>query len=117
MAYRLEGQRPATAAGFKLTVDADKVEGAAGSTATIKVSCVRKDYTGPITLSLGGAAADLSLENNTIKKDQNDTDLKIKLPADAPEHGPVNFTIIGKATIGDKEVTQIASTLPAMKKL
>ena len=102
-----------------LTVDVDKIEGPPGSTATIKVTCVRgKEFTGPITLSLAGdAAADLPLENNTIKKGQNDTDLKIKLPAEPPEHGPVNFTIVGKASIGEKEVTQTVSTLPALKKL
>jgi hypothetical protein len=118
MAYRLEADRP-PAASFALTVDVDKIEGPAGSTATVKVTCVRnKDFTGPITLSLAGdGIPDLSLENNTIKKGQNDADLKIKLPADPSEHGPVNFTIVGKASISEKEATQTVSTLPALKKL
>ena len=118
--YALEVAR--VTPGFSLSVDAEKVDVSAGHTFKLKVKCTRREFDGPITLSLEGLPSACELKNQTIPKGKTETDLEVKLlgplsttaPAAVP---PLHFKILGKATIANAESSSIASTLPALKRL
>jgi hypothetical protein len=113
--YRLEVQtaRP----DFSLSVDTEKLDGAAGSTARLTVKATRRDFDGPITLALTGDAATFDLKNATIAKGKLETDLEITLPKTVPAAQPLTFTVEGRASAGDREIVHTASTAAALKKL
>jgi hypothetical protein len=119
LAYRVEVEqyRP----GFALSVDVDKVEAKAGGSFEVKVTCTRRDYAGPVTLSVTGLPPGVTLDGATIGQGKNDTVLKVKLPpaAAAPAGGAplAHFRIIGTARVGDADVSATASTLPALRRL
>jgi len=113
MIYHIQAEqlRP----GFSLSVESEHLNAAPGGTVALKVTAVRRDYAGPITLSLRGDGPSLALENQTIPKGKLETDLQIKLPEDLKLTKPLIVNIVGKATIGDDQVEQTAGTLPALK--
>ena len=115
MAYRVEIEplRP----GFALSVENDKVEPATGGTFEIKVTAARRDFNGPITLAFAGLGDDFTLENNVIPEKKNETTVKVKLPSRFEPGQMMNFSIVGKAKIGDTEQTTTASTMPALRNL
>jgi len=112
LAYRLEVEpyRP----GFSLGVDVDTVNAKAGDSFDLKVTCVRRDYGGPIALTLQGTPA--ALEGATIAAGKNETTLKVKTPADLKPGSIVHFKIVGTARVGDGEFAATASTMPALRK-
>ena len=105
--------------GFGLSVEPEKLQGAAGGTAEIKVLPERREYDGPITLSLEGAGHGFALESDVITSTSktNASTVKIKLPADLEPGRLVNFKIIGHAKIDGQEFAATASTRPALRKL
>ena len=113
LAYRLEVEpyRP----GFSLGVETDTVQAKPGGTFEIKVSCVRRDYAGPISLEVQGFAAEV-VEGATIAGGKNDTTLKVKTPAGLTPGTVVNFRITGTAKVGQAEYTATAGTMPALRK-
>lgn len=115
MYYRLE-VRPVQP-GFALSVETEQLNVAAGGSTRIKVTAARRDYTGPISLALTGDAEKFELLSGQIAQGKNETELEIKVPSDAPTDRPLTFGIVGTATIGDVQVTERASTMPALQKL
>jgi len=114
-AYRVEIEHYEP--GFTLSVETDKVEAASGGTFEIKVTAARREFDGPITLSLDGLGAGIAEENNTIPEKKNETTLKARLPARFEPGHMENFKIVGKAKVGDADFEATASTMPALKKL
>jgi hypothetical protein len=116
MVFRLEIEN--SGADFEVSVETEKVNVAAGGTFRIKVTATRREFNGPITLSLAGdgGVSGFEVKNATIGKDKKETELEVRVPAGFSA-GVVQFRILGRAKIGDAEVERIVSTLPALKLL
>jgi hypothetical protein len=115
MVYRLQVER--VVPGFTLSVETEKADATAGGSFKLKVKCVRRDYDGPIALSLGGDLAPFEVSGQTIGAGKAEADLEVKVPVDAPTASLLNFTVIGTAKIGDGEFTSVASTQTALKRI
>ena len=113
-AYRIEAEL--LTPGFTLDTDMEKVEAAPGGSFTVKVNVTRRDFTGPITLSLIGLG-DAQLADEIIKEKGTSGTLKVTLPESAASGSLTHFRIIGKVKIGESEVQSIVRTTPALKKL
>jgi len=115
LGYRIEAEpfRP----GFALSVEADKVDAKAGGQFEIKVTCARRDYGGPINLTVDGIGPGVGVEGNVVAEGKNETQLKVKLPADLKAGKLVHFQIRGTGKAGDEEIIATASTMPALRKL
>jgi hypothetical protein len=68
-------------------------------------------------LACAGLGDDFILENNVIPEKKNETTLKVKLPSRYEPGQMMNFSIVGKAKIGESEQTVTASTMPALRNL
>ena len=113
-AYRveIEPRKP----GFTLAMDLESATVPHGGTFATKVTAVRTDYDGPIELGIVGAGEDLGLENNTIPKGKNETQLRVTLPA---RHAPGSLLLarmVGRAKIQDADWVATASGLDAVRK-
>jgi hypothetical protein len=102
--------------GFELSVQTNDFQSRPGETVTIKVTAVRRDYDGPIALSIEGPAS-FTAEPITIPDKKNEADLKIKLSDELAAGEFAHLRIVAKAKIGEREETITASTLPALRKL
>ena len=113
LAYRVEAEsyRP----GFSLSVETDKAEARPGESFQLKVTCARRDYGGPVTLSVTGIEG-VKVESETIPSGKNDTTLKVTLPAGYKPAGIPPVRIVGTAKAGDADFTATASTMPALRK-
>ena len=114
LAYRIEAER--FRPGFTLAVESDKVDARAGGEFELKVTCARREYSGPIALSLDGLTP-AKLDGATIPAGKQEAQLKVKLPANLPAGQIVHFHIIGAATVNGDAVRATASTAPALRKL
>jgi hypothetical protein len=114
MFYQLDVQ---PFAGFSLTTDTEKLDIPAGGQAELKITATRRDYKGPITLSLEGAPEGTRLLDDTIKENKNEAQIKIKLLPNASVGKPFSLRIIGNAKINGEDYTQPLSTYPALRKL
>ena len=113
-AYRVEAElQPA---GFALEADAEKAEAAPGGSFTVKVTVARRDYTGPITLSLAGIEG-AKLADEVIKDKAANTTLKVTLPDNAEPGSLTHFRIVGRAKIGEVEFATTARTTLALRKI
>lgn len=103
--------------GFTLAVEADKFDVPQGGVFVAKVTSARRDYNGPITLSIAGAGDGFTLANNVIPEGQNEVVMSVTAPAGlAP--GPVRLiNIVGQAKIGEADFTANASTLTPLRAL
>ncbi|PYI87790.1 MAG: hypothetical protein DME26_05045 [Verrucomicrobia bacterium] len=115
LAYRIEIEplQP----GFALSVETDKVEPVTGGTFEIKVTSARREFNGPIRLSISGLDDDFALENNVIAEKKNETTLKVKMPSRFQPGQMLNFSIVGKAKNDGIEQAVTASTMPALRTL
>lgn len=104
-------------AGFSLTSDTDKLDIPAGGQGELKIIVTRRDYKGPVVLSLDGAPDFIHLANDTIAEGKNDIQLKIKIAGDAPIGKALSFHILATATINGRQQMQSLSTYPAVRKL
>jgi len=93
------------APGFDLTVSLDRFDVAAGGTLTLPVQVARRDYPGPIEVSVLGKGLSGKV---TIAAGQGVGALPIMAAGDA-KTGPQTFVIEGKANINGKMVTEYAS--------
>jgi hypothetical protein len=108
--YRVE-VRP-YAPGFSLDVEAERFNVPLGGVFQVKVTSQRRDYNGPITLSLEGLSQEgLSVGNNTILEGKNETVMSITVPAAWQQGSQMAFRVVGTAKIGEQDVHAMASTL------
>jgi hypothetical protein len=113
-AYRVEVE--AYKPGFSLAMDLDKFDPPQGGVFVSKITCVRRDYKGPITLELRGAGEGFVLQNNVIAEGKNDTTLSVTVP-DKLEPGQLAaLEVVGKANIDGQEVTAKATSTAALVK-
>jgi hypothetical protein len=103
--------------GFTLAVETNRVEAAADGTFEIKVAAARREYDGPIALSLDGPAIGFALENEIIPEKKNETALKVKVPAQTPAARLIQFKIRGHAVVSGSEFEATAGTMGALKKM
>lgn len=102
--------------GFSLAVDADKFDAPKGGVFTTKVTAVRRDYKGPITLSVAGVDG-CTVAGNVIAEGKNDTTISVTVPASL-ESGQLHLIqIVGQAKIGETEFRAKASALANLRKL
>ena len=115
LAYRItmEAFQP----GFTLSVETNRVEAACDGSFEIKATVTRREYDGPIALSIIGLGDDFVLENNVIAEKKSETALQVKLPARVVAGQLFRFTLAGKARVGDEDFETTASTMPALRKL
>jgi len=104
-------------AGFSLTTETEKLDIPASGQAELRITATRRDYKGPITLTLEGVPEGVHLINETIKEDKNEVQLKIKLAPTAPVGKAFSLRILGKAKINGDDYSQPLSTYPALRKL
>lgn len=111
--YRIEIEpyRP----GFTLALDADTLNAPRGGVATAKLTCVRRDYKGPIRLELQGAADGVRLLRDTLGEDKNDLIVTVAVPPRLPQGTWQSLALVGKAKIGDAEFVAAASTTAALR--
>lgn len=103
-------------AGFDLTVDNDRVNVEAGKVFEFKVTCVRGDYKGPVTLSIKSAGDALTITNNVIGEGKTNTTMKVTVPGSFAPGLPRFFNVLGTATRDGAEVRAFASTSPALRR-
>lgn len=103
--------------GFSLAVETDRFNAPQGGVFVGKVTSARRDYAGPITLSLEGAPAGTTLVGNVIAENANETVLRATLPPTATAGQWAALRVVGQATIGERAATAVASNLPALKTL
>lgn len=101
--------------GFSLVVEGDTFNAPHGGVFVAKVTAQRRDYAGPITLSLEGAGEGLALANNVIAEKQNETVLSVTVPAAREPGSWSTARIVGRAKIGEVDVSAVASTLAALR--
>ena len=102
--------------GFTLDTDVEKAEATPGGSFSVKVNATRRDFPGPITLSVLGLEG-AQLAEEVIKEKATNGTLKITLPESARPGSLTHFRIVGKAKIGESEVQSATRTTPALKKL
>jgi len=113
-AYRIVAE-PLTP-GFTLDAEVEKVEAAPGGSFTVKVNVTRRNFTGPITLSVAGLDG-AQLADEVIKEKATSGTLKVTLPASAVPGSLMHLRITGKGKVGESEVQSIARTTHTLKKL
>ena len=102
--------------GFTLSADLDQLSVIEGSNAVIKVTCVRRDYSGPIQLRCDGLPAGYEVEPATIEEKKTEAELKLKVPADAKPGTLLPFRMIGEAEVNGKRLEVRASTATALRR-
>jgi len=97
--------------GFDLAVGIDRFDVGQGATFTIPIFATRRDYAGPIEVSVIGnpkLTGQVTLPATPPQPNMPNGTLTITAAADTPI-GPTEFRIQGKATINGKEVVSILS--------
>ena len=102
--------------GFALSVETDKINVAPGESVELKVTCLRRDYTGSITLSIENPDPGITLENAEIPAGKMETLLKVGASAQAARGEAHRVQLVGHAKIGEVEFATLVSTLPALQK-
>src|SRR5262249_20326656 len=97
--------------GFDLSVNLDRFDVAQGGTGSFPLLLARRDYTGPIEVSVVGKGLSGQVTIETGKPPQPNqpaATLTVSAATDLPT-GPTEFLLRAKATINGKEVIQYAS--------
>lgn len=113
-AYRIE--TAVLVPGFTLETDMEKAEAGPGGSFAVKINATRRDFTGPIALSVIGLEG-AALADEILKEKATSGTFKVTLPQNAVPGSVTHFRIIGKAKIGESEVQAVTRTTPALKKL
>ncbi len=101
--------------GFSLSAASEKVDAPQNGVFVVKVTATRRDYNGPITLSVDGAGSDCTLRHNIIPEGKPETTLTVTLGPSMQAGQTAMIQIVGQAKIGDVEYRTTASTLVAMR--
>ena len=102
-------------AGFSLAVEGDTFNAPHGGVFVAKVTSTRRDYAGPITLSIEGGGEGLALANHVIAENQNETLLHVTAAA---SHEPGSWStarIVGRAKVGETDFLAVASALVSQR--
>jgi hypothetical protein len=102
--------------GFDLGVDGDSATAPEGGAAPIKITALRRDYKGPITLELDGNAHGCRLENTVIEEGKTNATVNLHLPDSLKSGGVVAIRMIGRAESEGREMIESVSTEPALRK-
>jgi hypothetical protein len=115
MYYRLElgPIRP----GFLLSTDTEVLNAAPGGSVKLKVTAVRRDYNGQISLSLVGEHEGIELANSLIAEGKTEAELEVRVKSDQPPGRLIHLGIVGNATVDGRQISQKLSTMPALQKL
>ncbi len=102
-------------AGFDLAASSDTLNVPLQGTARISVTAVRRGYDGPIELSLVDAPAPVAGTGAVIGPGQTTTVLTILNNGAAPDGKIYQVKVLGKAKVGEVEVTSQATVSAAQK--
>ncbi len=101
--------------GFTLAAAAEKVDAPQNGVFVVKVTAARRDYNGPITLSLEGAGEGCTLANNVIPEGKPETTLSATLGPSLTAGQLAAIKIVGTAKTDANEMRATASTLVALR--
>ncbi len=102
-------------AGFSLRLEADRFNAPRGGVWTAKVIAARRDYKGPITLTVEGLNAGLKLAGNVIPQDKNEVVMSVTMPASLEAGAPHIASVVGTAKIGERDYRTVANTLVPLR--
>jgi Concanavalin A-like lectin/glucanases superfamily/Bacterial pre-peptidase C-terminal domain len=102
-------------AGFELDAAAEKVDAPQNGVFVVKVTAARRDYNGPITLSVEGAGEGAQVRNNVIPEGKPETTMNVTLGSNLSPGQIGTVRIIGQAKIGETDFRATASTLAALR--
>lgn len=101
--------------GFTLAAAAEKVDAPQNGVFVVKVTAARRDYNGPITLSLEGAGEGCALQGNIIPEGKPETTLNVTLGPTLAAGQIATVKIVGTAKTDANELRATASTLVALR--
>jgi hypothetical protein len=101
--------------GFILTTETERLSIPAGDSIEIVVKAERRDYEGPIQLSVKGLPEGFTVTNAILAAKTNSAKLKIGAPPNLALGDLHLFSIVGQATIAGENVSERTSTLPALR--
>ncbi|MGE0608967.1 MAG: PPC domain-containing protein [Pirellulales bacterium] len=101
--------------GFSLVTDMEKYDAPLGGVFVAKVTAVRRDYNGPITLEVQGAGDGFVLADNVIAEGKPETIVKITVPSRIASGTPTVLNIVGRAKIGEVDFTAKASSITPLR--
>jgi len=101
--------------GFTLALESDKFDAPQGGVFVAKVTAGRRDYNGPITLSVEGTPEPLRVAGEVIPEGKNETVLNVTLPAGLAAGSWHQLKVVGRAKIGEQEFAATASTAGALR--
>ena len=103
--YRLRISAPQP--DFALLIVPSSIHVRQESSTALTIYAMRKDgFDGPIKITLKDPPAGFTSDAATLKSGQNIT--RFSFQAGRATQGPINLTVIGSASIGDKEITHAA---------
>ena len=105
------------AAGFVLTLDADRVNVAPEKAFELKVNITRGDYKGAVALRLERLPEAFTWTNNIIAEGKSNVTMRVIAPATLVPGTWQTFSVIGMAKRDGTKVEARASTAPALRKL
>ncbi len=112
--YRIEATR--FEPGFDLSIETDKVEATPGGQFSLKVTCARREFDGPIELSVVGAEGLISSDKSVIPEKKTEATLKAKVSPEAEPGRMLHFKVAGRAQANEQSFESVASTRPALRK-
>jgi hypothetical protein len=114
-AYRVAMRR--LLPGFTLGTETERVSTPAGDSIEIEVKAERREYDGPIQLTVKGLPEGFTVTNAVLAAKTNSAKLKIGAPPNLALGDFYLFSILGNATIAGENVRERTSTLPALRSL
>ena len=112
--YRITAETPRP--GFSLSIDTELFVVPQGGDFVANVSCTRRDYTGPIKISVEGAGEGLRVLGDEIHAGKNGTVLRVTLPAQMKAGTIASIAIVGKAVDKGVSMSARASTRPLLRR-
>ena len=101
--------------GFELAAATDRLHASPGGSVSLKVTCTRRDFNGPITLAVAGLGPDVKLAGQVIPAGKKETTLKLTLPAAFKPETTHAFRVEGTATIDQPAAGPVVRELAAVK--
>ena len=95
--------------GFTLAVEAEKFDAPKGGVFIAKVTCARRDYEGPITLSVEGAGEGLTVTGNTIAEKEKRPSCGSRCPTTLDQGRWTNFA----SSVAQRSAKRISRPWPA----